>query len=65
VGPTFAESALIAKRDGHMDHYAQAKRSAVQAAETVRRFMGQVADETVRTGIAEQLSEFERLISSL
>jgi hypothetical protein len=57
--------ALIAKSEGHLDHYAQAKQSAAKAADCVRRFMNQVADGTIRTEIGGQLAELDRLISTL
>jgi len=65
TGPTQAHSASIAKSEGHMNHYVQAKQNAVRAADSVRRFMSQVADGTVRTEIGKQLAELDRLISEL
>ena len=65
VGPTHVRTALIAKSEGHLDHYARAKRNAANAADCVRRFMSQVADGTVRTEIGKQLAELDRLISEL
>jgi hypothetical protein len=65
VGPTHARTALIAQSEGHLDHYARAKRNAANAADCVRRFMSQVADRTVRIEIGKQLAELDRLISEL
>ena len=65
IGPTFVQSALLAMSEGHMDHYAQAKRGAVKAAESIRRFISQVVDVDVRTEIGKQLDELDRLISAL
>ena len=65
VGPTHVRTALIAKSEGHLDHYAQAKQNAARAADRVRRFMNQVADATIRTEIGKQLAELDRLISVL
>ena len=62
IGPTFVQSALLALSDGHMDHYVQAKQSAVTTAESIRRFMSQVADTDVRTEIGKQLDDLDRLI---
>jgi hypothetical protein len=65
VGPTHVRTALIAKSEGHLDHYAQAKQNATKAADSVRRFMSQVADGMIRTEIGGQLAELDRLISEL
>ncbi len=65
VGPTHVRTALIAKSEGHLDHYARAKQNAAKAADCVRRFMSQVADRTVRIEIGKQLAELDRLISEL
>lgn len=65
VGPTHLHTALIAKSEGHLDHYARARRNAAQAADCVRRFMNQVADPAVRTEIGKQLAKLDRLISKL
>lgn len=65
VGSSFVRTALLAKSDGHSDHYAQAKQNAETAAESVRRFMDQVADLTVRTEIGKQLATLHQLISEL
>jgi len=65
IGPTHVRTALIAKSEGHLDHYAKAKQNAVKSAGCVRRFMSQVADGTIRTEIAWQLAELDRLISTL
>jgi hypothetical protein len=65
VGPTHVRTALIAKSEGHLDHYARAKQNAAKAADCVRRFMNQVADRTIRTEIGGQLAELDRLISEL
>ncbi len=51
IGLTFAQSALLAKRAGHMEHYIQAKPQAVKAADAIRQFMGRVADDVVRSEI--------------
>jgi len=65
VGPTQVHSALIAKSEGHLDHYARAKQNAAKAADCVRRFMNQVGDPTVRTEIGKQLAKLDRLISAM
>ncbi len=65
VGPTHVRTALIAKSEGHMNHYVQAKQNAVRVADSVRRFMNQVADPMVRTDIGKQLAKLDRLISEL
>ena len=65
LAPTLVQSALLAKRQGHMDHYAQAKQNATKAAESIRHFMSQIADAKIRTEIGEQLAELDRLISTL
>jgi hypothetical protein len=65
IGPTFAQSALLAESEGHMDHYAQAKGNAIKAAETVRRLIGQVADDAARDEVGMQLAELDRIISTL
>jgi len=65
VGRTLVQSAALAKSQGHMNHYVQARLGAVQAAECLRRFMSQVADDTVRTEIGMQLAELDRIISTL
>jgi hypothetical protein len=65
IGPTFVQSAVLAREEGHMDHYAQAKSAAVKAADCVRRFKSQIADCKVRTEFGEKLAELDRLISTL
>jgi len=65
IGLTFAQSALLAKRAGHMEHYIQAKQKAVKAADAIRQFMGRVADDVVRSEIGRELIELDRLISTL
>ena len=65
LGPTLVQTALLAKSQGHMDHYAQAKTDAVKAAESVRRFMDRITDGEVRTEIGTTLAELDRLISTI
>jgi hypothetical protein len=65
VGSTFVRTALLAKSERHLDHYAQAKQNAAKAAECVRRFTDLVADLTVKTEIGKQLAKLDRLISEL
>jgi len=65
VGPTFIQSALLAKHDGHMDHYVQSKQRAIKAARTIERFLDRVMDEEVRTELSEKLAELDQLISTL
>ena len=65
LGPTLVQSTLLAKSQGHMDHYAQAKADAVKAAESVRRFMDRITDGEVRTEIGTTLAELDRLISTI
>jgi len=65
IGLTFVQSALLAHHAGHMDHYAQARASAIKAAEAVRRFIGQVEDARAKAEIGPQLAELDRLIATL
>jgi hypothetical protein len=65
VGPTLVQSARLAKRAGHMDHYVAAKEKARHAAETIRRFMVQLTDDKIRAGIAAKLAELDHLIATL
>ena len=65
LAPTLVQSALIAKGQGHMDHYAQGKQNATKAAESIRHFMSQIADAKIRTKIRRELAELDRLISKL
>jgi hypothetical protein len=65
LGPTFAQSAALAKGAGHMDHYTAAREKAMRVAQTVRRFMRQVADEQIRREIRKKLAELDDLISTL
>jgi hypothetical protein len=65
LGPTFVQSALLAKSAGHREDYVQAKEHATKAADAVRHFMGRVADDVVRTEIGRELAELDRLISTL
>jgi hypothetical protein len=65
IGPTFADSARLAKDAGHMDHYAHAKQNAIKAAEAVRGSMSRVEDVTIRTEIGKELAELDRSISTL
>jgi len=65
LGTTFVRRALVAKELGHMDHYARSQRNATRAAEAVRRFMKQVADDRARREIGKQLADLDRLISTL
>ena len=65
LGETFAQSALQAKSGGHMEHHVQAKQRALKAADAVRHFMAQVADDVVRTEIDRKLAELDWLISTL
>jgi hypothetical protein len=65
LGSTFVRSATISSDEKHMEHFAQAKEKATKAAESVRRFVGQVADGKVRATICNQLAELDRLISTL
>jgi hypothetical protein len=64
-GLTLAQSASLSAEAGHLNHYGQAKRNATKATEVVRRFVSQVADKKVRTQIASELAELDRLISVL
>jgi hypothetical protein len=65
IGPTFVHAALLAKDEAHVAHYTHSKHNAIKAAASVRRFMSRVADHKVRTEIAGQLEELDRLISTL
>lgn len=65
LGRTFIQSALLSHDEGHADHYEQAKLCATHAAESVRRFVGQVADVKIRIEIGERLAEIDRLFSTL
>jgi hypothetical protein len=48
-----------------MDHYAQAKSDAIEAAETVHRFMNQIEDASIRADIAGRVFELDRLIATV
>ena len=65
LGRTFVESALLAKISGRKDYSEQAVGGALRAAETIRLFLDQVADEPRRKHFAETLAELERLIGSI
>jgi hypothetical protein len=65
LGRTFTESAKLAYDQGHTEHYEQAKRYAIRAADAVRRFTDGVADLKIRHRIAEEFAELDRLISTL
>jgi hypothetical protein len=65
IGPTFVQTAVLSRDAKHMDHFAQAKENAMNAAGTVRRFKDQVADGVVRTEIETRLAELDRLISTV
>jgi len=58
-------TASLSRDAGHMDHYAHAKQNAKTAAETVRRFMGQVTDSDLKNEIEKWLLDLDRLISTL
>jgi hypothetical protein len=63
IGPTLVHSAALAKSAGHLAHAAAAKEKALKAADTVRHFVGQIADEKIRDEIGKRLTELDRLIS--
>jgi hypothetical protein len=63
TGPRFMRSAWLAKDDGRMDHYAQAKQSAIRAANTVRAFMVQITDDAIRSQVGKELVELDQLVS--
>jgi uridine phosphorylase len=65
LGPTLVKSAVLAKSQGHTDHYARAKADAIKAAETVRRFVDQIEDTDVKADIIGQLAELDRLITRI
>ena len=65
LGSAFAQSASRAKGSGHREDYVQAKQHAVKAADAVRRFMGRVTDDVIRTDIGKKLAELDRFISTL
>lgn len=65
LGRTFIQSAILSQDEGHADHYEQAKQYATRAAESVRRFIGQVMDAKIGNEIGERLAELERMISAL
>jgi len=65
LGSTLVQSALIAAAEDHSDHYEQAKGNATAAADTIRRFIGQVEDQQAKAEIDQRLSELDRLFSKL
>jgi hypothetical protein len=65
LGSTFVQSALLAQKDGHTDHYDQAKSSAVKAAKSIRQFMTRVEDGRISAELQNQVEELDRLISTL
>lgn len=65
LGSTFALSALNAHRAGEIDRYNATKRSAIRAADAVRRLIEGVEDDEARTEIGKNLAELDRLISRL
>ena len=65
LGSTFALSALNAHRAGDINRYNATKRSAIRAADAVRRLMDGVADSEARNEIGRRLAELNRVISTL
>jgi len=65
LGNTFTRSALLAYDAGHTEHYEQAKKYAIRATESVRRFVGQVGDRKIRSEISDGVEDLERRISIL
>jgi hypothetical protein len=65
AGMTVAQSALLVKNQGRTDHFIEAKRNAVKADESVKKFVSLVKDVDTRTEIQNRLSDLERLISAL
>jgi hypothetical protein len=65
LGETFVNSALWAHGEGHAQHYEQAKRSAIRAAQTVEHFKSHIDDAKVRNEIGEGLAHLKKLISAL
>jgi len=65
IGPKFVRTASLSRDAGQVEHYAQARENAMNAAGTVRRFKDQVADGNIRKEIETRLSELDRLISTV
>jgi len=62
IGPTFVRAALLSLDAGNIEHYAQAKQHAIEAAGSVRRFMDRVANIEIRTEIGKRADDLDRLI---
>jgi hypothetical protein len=65
IGATFVQSALLARSENHLDHSIQATGNAVKAAASIRHFMNQLADSSVRIEIEHKLAALDRQISEL
>jgi predicted aldo/keto reductase-like oxidoreductase len=65
IGVTFVQSAMLARKQDHMDHSDQAKGNALKAAACIRHFMRQLADPAVRIEIEHKLAALDRQISEL
>ena len=62
IGFTFLRSAELAASFEHEVHAVQAKENARKAADSVRHYLGQVADRAVRVEIGSELAKLERQI---
>ena len=65
LGSTLVQSALLAVNENHNEHCEQAKRGAIAAADTVRRFINQVEDGKISAELAQRLLKLDRLLSTL
>jgi len=65
LGSSFARSALNAHGAGDANRYNATRRSAIRAAATVLRLIDGVEDEEARNEIGRNLTELNRLISTL
>jgi len=64
LGSSFMHSASLAYDAGHIPHYELAKKGAIKAADTVRRFWPTVTGGKIRTDLDLQLAELYRLIET-
>jgi hypothetical protein len=65
IGSTFVQSAILARKQDHMNHADQAKGNALKAAASIRHFLSHLADPEVKIQIEHRLVTLERQISEL
>jgi len=65
LGLSFMHSASLAYYAGHIPHCESAKRGAIKAADTVRRFLPAVIDGEIRADLDKQLAELYRSIETV